>query len=142
MSSLVIKYINYARACINSDKFRNYFIIKNNKKINLLQNGKLSCAKFVSEVLYKFKIISQVHLTVESTLKDMKNCGWKKKGIEDLKIGDVIVWEKNKKAHYHIGFYIENKIAISNSEKYRCPREHHLTYRGKRFIKWVFEYVP
>ncbi len=136
-----MKYINYAKQFINSDVFRNFFVIDNGRSIDLLKNGKLSCAKFVSEVLYKFKMIKQIHVTVESAVEDMKTSAWKMVGVYDLQIGDVLVWEKNKSNHYHIGFYIGNNRAISNSEKLRSPQEHHFTYNGKRRIKWAFRYV-
>ncbi len=142
MNTLIKKYISYAKKSIGSEKFRHYLVIKNNKKIDILGNGKLSCAKFVSEVLLKYKLIKQAHVNVLSSVRDMKNSGWKKKNINDLEIGDVIVWEKNKSKHYHIGFYIGDKRAISNSERLRSPQEHHFTYNGKRSIKLVLEYRP
>ncbi|HNZ86526.1 MAG TPA: NlpC/P60 family protein [bacterium] len=140
MKAIINKYLNYSKKCIDSKIFRNYFIVKNNKKIDLLQNGKLSCAKFVSEVLLKFKLIEYAHLRVVSCVKDMNKNNWKKVDINNLELGDVLVWDKNKSGHYHMGFYIGNKRAISNSEKYRCPREHHFTYMGKRKIIKVLRY--
>lgn len=142
MNTFIKKYISYTKKCIGSEKFRHYFVIKNNKKIDILDNGKLSCAKFVSEVLLKFKLIKQAHVNVLSAVGDMKNSGWKKKDVNDLEIGDVIVWKKNKSGHYHIGFYMGGNRAISNSERFRSPKEHHFTYNGKRSIKLVLEYRP
>ena len=95
----------------------------------------MSCAKFVSEVLYKFKLIKNVHVSVASTIKELKISGWRKVDTKNLYLGDVLIWEKNNSGHYHIGFYIGDKLAISNSVKFRVPRVHHFTYRGKRPIK-------
>jgi hypothetical protein len=136
MDTSIKKYTGYAKQCIGSDEFKHYFVIRNKKNIDLLENGKFSCAKFVSE----FKLMSCVHVNVLSAVRDMKKANWKNINIDDLKIGDVIVWEKNKSGHYHIGFYIGDNRAISNSLKYRSPQEHHYTYNGKRKIKWVFRF--
>ncbi|MDD4290564.1 MAG: NlpC/P60 family protein [Patescibacteria group bacterium] len=140
MDFLVKKYINYARKCIGSNEFRCYFVSGVNKKIDILENGKFSCAKFVSELLYKFKLIKNVHVNVLSTVRELKNCGWKKVDINNLYLGDVLIWEKNKQGHYHIGFYIGDGLAISNSAKFRVPRIHHFTYYRKRYIKLVLRY--
>ena len=52
--------------------------------------------------------------TVESAVKDMEQSGWKQ--TKKLAPGNIIVWEE-KKDHAHIGFYIGNDKAISNSSK-------------------------
>lgn len=140
MNTPIDKYISYVKKCIGSDEFKHYFIVKGNKQIDILENGKLSCAKFVSEVLYKFKLIKNIHVNVLSTIRELKNCNWRKININNLEKGDVLVWEKNKQKHYHIGFYIGDKLAISNSLRFRCPCVHHYTYFGRRPIKLVLRH--
>ena len=60
----------------------------------------------------------------------LKN-GWRKIPKEEIKPGDVIVWDKEKKSddkmHFHNGFYIGNKKAISTIDK--APTIHKWDYR-------------
>ncbi|MCX6813984.1 MAG: hypothetical protein NT078_02130 [Candidatus Azambacteria bacterium] len=100
-----------------------------------MKNGGLSCARFVSSLLYLFKLIKDMHATVNGIVKDLKQSGWKK--IKKPKIGSILVWEKidfgNKDFHKHIGFYIGNNKAISTSSpKKGQPVIHHWTYGIKR----------
>ncbi|MCF7879070.1 MAG: hypothetical protein K9L95_06375, partial [Candidatus Omnitrophica bacterium] len=100
---------------------------------DVVQGGELSCAFFVSNILYFFDLIKTPHATVSSTEKDMKNFGWKE--IDELKKGAVIVWEKVKyesgEKHSHLGFYMGYNQAISNSFKKKVPHKHHFTYGEK-----------
>lgn len=60
---------------------------------------------------------------------DMEKSGWKK--IRKPRLGCVLVWEGKKGEsglHKHVGFYMGDEKAISNSDKKRCPIIHHWTY--------------
>ncbi len=108
--------------------FKRVFVKKNNKIIDVCDNGRLSCAVFVSYVLKLFDLIKTPHATVLSTIIDLENSGWYK--ITKPKIGSVLVWEEgdSSNGHRHIGFYIGNNKAISNSSKLGVPKVHHWTY--------------
>jgi len=106
------------------------------KKIeNLTENGVLSCAFFVSSILYLFGLIQNIHLSVKGAVKDMKKSGWFE--ISKPKRGSVLLWEK-KDEHYHLGFYLGNQKAISNNFKKKMPIIHHFTYKRKRKIEAIF----
>jgi len=84
-----------------------------------------------------FKLIKKPHATVNGTINDMEKSEWQK--IKKLKRGSVLVWmpkefdEGGVKAFYrHIGFYIGNAKAISNSTKFGMPKIHHWTYGTKK----------
>ena len=104
------------------------------KKKDILKDGELSCASFVSSVLLMFGLIKKRHATVKGTVKDMFRSGWQE--IEKPKPGCVLVWEKRhvpgRSEHKHIGFYHNNKSALSNSHKQKSPQIHHLTYGTKK----------
>jgi len=74
---------------------------------------------------FHIKLIQEVHSTVEGTVKDLVRSGWKRTKI--LKLGAILVWEKQY-GHRHIGFYIGNKKAISNSTTRGVPVRHHYTF--------------
>ena len=128
-------YIAVIKNSAGSKMFRNFYAKVDGKKTDIMKNGDLSCAWFVSSLLYLFKLIKDAHATVNGTIKDLQQSGWKK--IKKPKIGSVIVWEKidfgNKDFHKHIGFYIGNNKAISTSNsKKGQPIIHHWTYGIKR----------
>ena len=132
---LLDTYIAVIKNSVGSKMFRNSYAKINGKKTDILQNGMLSCAFFVSSILVLSKLIKEIHGTVDGTVKDLEQSGWQQ--IAKPKIGSVLVWEKidfgNKNFHKHIGFYIGNNKAIStNSFKKRQPAVHHWTYGIKR----------
>lgn len=118
--------IKIIKNSLNSNFFRNnYFFVKGKSK-DILKNGRLSCAFYVTTILKILNLIKEIHLTVESTLKDLQKSGWYK--IEKPKKGAIILWDK-KNNHYHIGFYWDKKRAVSNISKKRKPSFHSLKYR-------------
>mgnify|MGYP001587548113 FL=1 len=125
-------YLKTIENSISSKLFRNLYFKVENKKTDILKNGVLSCAVFVSWILKNFDLIKEGHAMVDGTVKDLKKSGWRK--IKKPKIGAVLVWEKlnfNDGPHRHIGFYIKNNVAISNSLKTKMPAEHHWTFGVK-----------
>ena len=131
--------------------FRNFYIRENGIEKDVLEDGGLSCAVFVSAVLYfhnslleflkKPHWIKFTHANVGSTEKDMRENGWFE--IKELKPGAVLIWDKkdghNGEMHNHIGFFIGNDEAISNSSnKTGFPWKHHLTYNGTRNIEKIY----
>jgi hypothetical protein len=144
MSKLAIydSYLKMVKNSVGIKIFRNFYLKKAARKIDITKNGQLSCAFFVSNILLIWGLISEGHATVESTTKDMIKNGWKKIPQSRVKPGDVIVWDKirtrNGKLHYHNGFYIGNKKAISNDTKKRLPDVHHWVYNNKRKIVAIY----
>ena len=146
---------NYLTQIENSVKgenylFRNFYVEKDGKVEDSLEDGKNSCAVMVSYILYSFNSlldftkkshwVKSIHLTVTSTEKDMLENGWHE--IGDLKLGAVLIWEKKDgrdgEPHNHIGFYVGNDEAISNDSKGRgFPHRHHITYDGNRKVEKI-----
>jgi len=147
MKSELLIYDSYLKMIKNSvgtKMFRNLYLKQGNRKIDVAQGGNLSCAFFVSNILLIWGLISEGHATVEATSKDMEKSGWKKfvPPYGGVKPGDVIVWEKKKMVngnfHFHNGFYIGNKKAISNDSKKGTPVIHSWDYNGKRKIIAIY----
>lgn len=108
--------------------FQNLYASINGKNKDIAENGSLSCARYASAILVMTGLIKGLHATVEGTVKDIENSGWKK--IQKPRKGAVLVWEPGPQSnwHPHIGFYIGKDKAISNSTKKRVPARHHWTY--------------
>lgn len=148
MKLKLLKKKNYLSIIENSAKgenlmFRNLWAEKNENTIDIVENGRLSCAVFVSTVLYLFKAIGDLHATVEATVKDMLESGWVE--TKDFEPGVVLVWEKkdfgSNGVHSHIGFYTGDEEAVSNSSMDRgVPIRHHYTYNNTRKIEKILKY--
>jgi hypothetical protein len=127
--------------------FRDFYGRFDKKKENLTKGGDLSCAFFVSAILYHFGLIKEPHLTVEGVLEDMspvrnprllngvQKSGWYK--ISRPRKGSIILW-KERQGHRHLGFYLGNQKAISNNSKRRVPKIHHYTFNQRRKIEAIF----
>ena len=112
--------------------FRNLYVSRPDGEIDVLKNGNLSCAIFVSSILYQWGLITDVHAGVESAVKDMLDLVWYK--IKNPKPGCVIKWEPkliNGSSNKHLGFYLEKNKAISNRIEKGFPLLHHWTYGTK-----------
>lgn len=135
-------YKTYLSVIMNSPKsrmFKSFYVKENNSVYDAMKNGDLSCAFFVSAILKMFDLIKTIHGTVESTVTDLENSGWKK--IKKPKIGSVLVWEEQKfddELHAHIGFYIGRNKAISNSSEKAYPLKHDWKFNGDRKIKAIY----
>lgn len=130
-------YLAMIHNSLGSKMFRTVYAVIDKKKKDILENGRVACALYVSSLLVIHKLIGEIHATVDSTVKALEKSGWKK--ISKPRIGCIIVWEKvdfgKNDLHKHIGFYIGNNQAISNSSKRGCPVKHNLTFNGKRKIE-------
>lgn len=116
------------RNSIGSQMFRTYLDKEGN---DVLHNGDLSCAYFISSIMLIHGLIDRPHFTVSGTLFAMKNAGWEK--IKTLKVGSIVVWgsvRQNGSNHKHLGVYIGDQQAISNRSSLGMPGEHALHYSG------------
>ena len=133
-------YKNYTaviKNSVDSRMFRHLYAKVDGKEKDLLKNGNLSCAFFASAILYWFQLIKKPHATVSGTIKDMEKSGWRK--IKSPRPGSVLIWEPKefdeggvKASYLHMGFYIGNNRAVSNSTKVGMPKTHHWTYGAKK----------
>lgn len=126
-------YLTMIRNSVGSNLFRTLYADIDGKKEDILRDGDLSCSSFVSSILYHFRLLKDVHATVEGTLRDLNASGWVK---SDTPIpGAVLLWEEAVQArgelHPHLGFAIADDQAISNSSSEGVPQQHHITF-GKK----------
>ncbi len=125
---------NYLTTIENAAKgenwmFRNFYIAQDGVEKDALENGGLSCASFVTSVLYlqnqlletlgKSAWIQAVRARVASAEKDLVAHGWHE--ISEYRPGAVLIWEHregdSRVAHEHIGFCFSETEAISNDSR-------------------------
>ena len=119
-------FIDCIRNSVGTRMFRSFYV----NDIDVLKNGDLSCAYYVSSIHLIFQLIDKVHFTVSGTVFAMEKFGWYK--IEEPQIGCVILWESvvEGSEHQHIGFYAEDGQGISNRSSLGAVGEHALHYSG------------
>ncbi len=149
-------YLKAIENSVDSNLFRNFYIEEDGKERDVFNNGEHSCAYHTSSILFLFGHQEKVHATVVSTVKDLKQQQWQEitaTSESDLEPGDVILWEDMEfpeepgVLHKHLGFYIGDGQAITNSYKIGTPQKIKLSlnerrveaiYRGKA----KFEQLP
>lgn len=129
-------YLAMIKNSIGGRLWRNlYYQKKNGRAADLLQDGNLSCAYYVSSILLHFGLIREFQAEVGETVAAMQEAGWQK--IDKPVSGSIIVWknryfEKSGTWHKHIGFFLGPGRAVSNSSERRSPAVHHLRYKGRK----------
>lgn len=130
-------YLAVIKNSVGSKSFRNFYILSGRKKIDVVKNGNLSCAWFVSVILSLFGIIDRPHLTVERVEYELKKFGWRK--VSRPKAGAIIIWKQagsgKEILHRHIGFYVGGNRAVSNDSKKGYPVIHDWKFRNTRSSK-------
>lgn len=139
-------YLRFIKNSVGSKSWRNFYAMVGNEKKDVLKDGELSCAFFVSSVLVIFGLMESRHMTVKNTTKDMVKNGWYE--ISKPKPGAVLLWEAIKfpsgSINKHVGFYLGDKKAASNRWEKKSPMAHHFTYgvrkdgSPKRKIEKIF----
>ena len=134
-------YLGLIKNSIGTRMFRSFYARTDKGMEDLLNDGELSCAYFVSSILKLFDWIDKPHLTIDSTETELMKNGWKKIPIDKIKEGSIIIWEEiniGGKYNRHIGFYIGNNKAVSASYKLKRVVSHDLTFGGKRKVESVY----
>jgi len=126
-------FLRVIESSVGCEMFKHmYASVNGGPEQDILKDGELSCAFYVSSVLVMFDLISEVHTTVGSTVKELRDAGHDElSDLESAEPGAVIVWEGieySDGVHKHIGFYTGNDQAISNSWTEGVPKSHHVTF--------------
>lgn len=127
-------YLHFIENSLGSHQYRNLLAEIDGKHADVLRDGKLSCAFFVSSVLHQFQLIDRPHATVDGTVTAAKTHGWKP--IHKEKIGCVLVWESKTfglEEHKHIGFFVGDGKAISHSATKNVPTIHDWKFTDSEF---------
>jgi hypothetical protein len=126
----------------------------NGKISNILNNGEVACAFYVTAILSMFdvKLIEHTHTMTSKTVADLERSNWQR--VEQPEPGDIIIWGPKTKPdtdglnHDHIGFYVGNERAVTNDfrranrDQGGLPREIDWLYRdhpdGQRPLKAIY----
>ncbi len=124
---------------VGSNQYRNFFIEDNGQEKDILENGKNSCAYFVSSLLKEFNLLNEIHTTIDGLVNDLSS-NWEEVSVLEAQEGDILIWKKEGQ-YGHIGFALSNNQAISNSTEKGVPHQHSQDFDGTRPISEIFRYT-
>jgi hypothetical protein len=136
-------YLAVIENSIGSNTYRNSYALVDGEEKDILKNGTLSCAFYVSSVLLMFGMIKEIHSTVCGTERDLVASGWQK--VDSFEQGDVIFWEElegEDGRHGHVGFFWGDGLAVSNDSNIGSPAKHEINFSSseKAPRKVIFGY--
>ncbi len=123
-------YLAMIYGSVDSDQYRKLYVRRpNGELIDVIKNGDLACAYFVSSILTLCGFIKDgVHTTVDETLRDVEASSWIR--TDTASIGSLVVWKKRKCSdgtyHRHLGFFVGQGEVISNDAISGHPKCHSL----------------
>lgn len=116
---------------VGSTLFQHLFVANDDgSATDVMQGGELSCAFFVSSLLAQVDLLDRPHATVMKVEKLLYERGWQE--TDSPKMGDIVLWSAGKVGHEHIGFYIDEATAVSNSTTEKVPVRHGITMSDGR----------
>ena len=125
-------YLALIKNSPGTQMFRSVIGLYKGKERDILNDGDLSCAYFVSSVLKLFDLVSGKHLTVSGTISDMREHGWTRLSDGDVRPGAVILWKPKRgsdgKDHPHVGFALGKGKAVSTSSTWGEVTKHRLRW--------------
>lgn len=131
-------YLHIIRSSVGTPMFRQCFFNIRGRRSEVLGNGKLACAFFVSSVLKIFDLISELHTTVDETERDLFRNGWQR--ISRPRVGCIVIYKPQKfpsgEIHRHIGFYIGNGYVVDNNSVRRSPGMRRWNFRPVETLLW------
>ncbi|MCB9809521.1 hypothetical protein H6771_00910 [Candidatus Peribacteria bacterium] len=136
-------YLAAIRNSLGSRQYQDVWLENDTQCVNVTEAGIISCAWYASSLLVLHGVLQSVHGTVEGTEWELRErCDLLPAPYSALQPGDILLWEAvhfpNGGRHAHIGFFVGEEQAISNSARTRVPALHHWTYEGTRAITAVY----
>jgi len=131
-------YLSRIENSVGATLFQHLYVTDGKVRADVTNNGELSCAVHVSSVLAMVGLIDRPHATVASTLDALIAAGWTR--TDTPQKGSLVIWPQSEDGHEHIGFYISDHEAISNSSKLGVPVAHSLTMEDGRTPEYFLSY--
>ena len=128
-------YLKAIENSVGSTQYRSFFVrYKDSGEVkDILEDGNLSCACFVTSVLFLCHMIDEPRATVKSLKKFVNESGdWTEVALADAALGDLVFYKERMyedgEKHAHAGFVSTNGDAISTSYQARAVVRHKLDY--------------
>lgn len=139
-------YLAVIKNSVGSTMFRNWYCEVDGVRQEVMRDGNFSCALYVTSILKMFGLVAEIQITVHRAIAELERDGWQK--IAAPRLGAVIVWDakpSNKDMEWHsslakhIGFCLDETMAVSHLGETQKPTQHSLTYRPILGYYWHHE---
>lgn len=130
-------YLKFIENSAGSNTYRNlYMVDEKGNEFDASQNGKKSCALFVTGILKMFNRVDNLHSTCSGTLKYIREADtWAQ--TSNPQAGDLVFWDATQEDTGHVGFFLDEARSISNSEEDGHPMIHpHELKDGRKPISY------
>ena len=103
-------YLAMIKNSVGSRQYQELYVVTPQGLVDVIGNGDLACAYYVSSLLTLFGFLKGgVHTTVDETVQDLVQSAWKR--TQELEEGAILVWESrlcsDNKPHRHIDFALD-----------------------------------
>ncbi|HEY9663012.1 MAG TPA: hypothetical protein V6C65_31595 [Allocoleopsis sp.] len=127
--------LNTIHGVVGSKLFQHLYLLDDSgQETDVYKGGQRSCAYVVSGVLVLNDLMERVRATVHSCLADMESMGWYK--TDKPVPGSVIHWPADESGHEHVGFYLDDQTAMSNSDTLCVPELHGIVRKNLQPIAY------
>ncbi len=137
-------YLAVIRGSVGSTMFRECYFKIDGKNVEVLENGNLACAFYLTSILKMFDLVKELHTTVTAAENDLIRSGWR--DIKRPRIGCVIVYAPRAfpsgRSHRHLGFYIGKGIGVNNNATKATPHREAWDYRPVERLLWHAQLHP
>lgn len=125
-------FIAAIKNSVGANTWRNFYAVDHGTERDVLNDGVHSCSFFVSSITTIFGLSKSAHMTIDSTVNDLMECGWEE--TDEPRPGSVLLWEAQdfgaEGSFTHLGFYLGGEKAISASSSKHTPAEHDWLFRN------------
>ncbi len=128
-------YIKMIENSVGSNMFNSVYVKnKDSSEVtDVLENGKYSCAYYVSSLLFLLGLIDCPHALV-STVKTVISTSGDWEVADKAEAGDVVFWNKvtfeDGTENAHVGFALNNQEAVSTSSNQKTVVKHSISLQG------------
>lgn len=134
-------YFAIIKNSAGSHLFREWYCAVDGERKEVMHGGNFSCAFYVTSIMKLLDLASEIQITVHRAMAEMERSGWTR--IDSPKPGAVVVWDAipaedttwGTKAK-HIGFCLDDGMAMSNDSKAGGPAVHPLDDRPVLAYYW------
>ena len=127
----------FLRASVGNQLFRRWYIASDEKIVDVVQGGNLSCALYVSSILTLLGLLKEpkVHTCIRTLVPALKESDWRET-TATLQTGMIIEWAQKRgesgNMHGHVGFVLDEHRAISTNDLLGTPEIHSIhTHKGR-----------
>ena len=129
-------YLKMIENSVDSKLFNSIMVNEGGRVYDLFGDGEFSCAYFVSGILTLSGLIPKVRATVKNLRAELiENENFVQVDEEQIQPGDIIFWSEfefpDGSRNSHVGFYIEDGLAVSTSYLNKKVIQHHYKKFGQ-----------